>query len=61
MALAIKAELPGARADVGSDVAPEAVALAKRNAAALGWRSFRLSDLLADPDVAYTAAHCSAP
>lgn len=60
VALAIKAELPGARV-WGSDVAPEAVALAKRNAAALGLEvTFRLSDLLADPDVAYTAAHCSA-
>lgn len=60
VALAIKAELPSAHV-WGSDVAPEAVALAKRNAAGLGLESvFRLSDLLADPDVAYVAAHCSA-
>lgn len=60
VALAIKAELPSARV-WGSDVTPEAVSLAKRNAATLGLEvSFRLSDLLADPDVAYMAAHCSA-
>lgn len=60
VALAIKAELPSAHV-WGSDLTPEAVALAKRNAATLGLEvSFRLSDLLADPDVAYMAAHCSA-
>ena len=60
VALGIKAALPGARV-WGSDVAPEAVALAKRHAATLGLEvTFRLSDLLADPDVAYVAAHCSA-
>lgn len=59
VALALKAELPAATV-WGSDVAPEAVALAQRNAAALGLDvSFRLSDLLADPDVAYVAAHCA--
>lgn len=57
VALALKANLPAATV-WGSDVAPEAVALAKSNAASLGLDvTFRLSDLLADPDVAYVAAH----
>ena len=60
VALALKAEMPAATV-WGSDVSPEAVALAARNAAALGLDvTFRLSDLLADPDVAYVAAHSAA-
>lgn len=60
VALAVKAELPSSTV-WGSDVAPEAVALAKANAAALGLNvTFRLSNLLADPDVAYVAAHSAA-
>lgn len=60
VALALKAEVPSATV-WGSDVAPEAVALATSNAAALGLDvTFRLSDLLADPDVAQVAAHGTA-
>lgn len=60
IALALKAEMPGATV-WGADVSSEAVALAARNAEALGLDvKFRLSDLLADPDVAQAAARASA-
>lgn len=60
VALALKAEMPGATV-WGSDISTEAVALAARNSDTLGLDvTFRLSDLLADPDVAYVAAHCTA-
>ncbi len=56
IALALKAHLPGAEV-WGSDLSPAAVALARRNAEeARLTATFRLSDLLADPDVAQAAA-----
>lgn len=58
IALALKAELPSAVV-WGSDASAEAVALSRRNASELGLDVvFRLSDLLADADVAAVAASC---
>jgi release factor glutamine methyltransferase len=60
IALALKAELPAATV-WGSDIDARAVALARSNAASLGLDvTFRLSDLLSDPDVARVAANCTA-
>jgi len=60
VALALKAEWPAATV-WGSDVSHEAVSLARRNAGDLQLPvTFRLSDLLADPDVAHVAARCTA-
>src|SRR5690554_4361785 len=60
IALALQAERPAATV-WGTDVSHEAVALALRNAAELQLPvRFRLSDLLADPDVAHVAARCTA-
>ncbi len=59
IALGLKSECPAATV-WGSDIDPEAVALASRNASTLGLHvTFRLSDLLADADVALIAAHCT--
>lgn len=60
IALALKSELEEATV-WGCDIDPEAVALAASNAVRLDLNvKFRLSNLLADPDVALIAAHCSA-
>lgn len=56
IALSVKAEWPSAEV-WGGDSSAEAVALSRRNATELGLEvTFRLSDLLADPDVAAVAA-----
>ncbi len=58
IALAMKTELPNAEV-WGSDSSAEAVTLSRSNARELGVDVvFRLSDLLADPDVATVAARC---
>lgn len=60
VALAIKAERPTAEV-WATDIAPDALAVAQANARSLGLGvEFRLSDLLADPEVARVAARCSA-
>lgn len=60
IALALGAELPSAEV-WGSDLSAEALALARRNAAALGLEArFRSSDLLGDPEVAAVAGRCQA-
>jgi len=60
IALALKAELPAAEV-WATDLAPEALALTRRNAAELGLEvTVRASDLLADPEVARAAARCAA-
>lgn len=60
IALALKAELPAAEV-WATDLASEALALTRRNAAELGLEvTVRASDLLADPEVARAAARCAA-
>lgn len=60
IALAIKAERPAAEV-WATDVEPDALAVAQANAEGLGLDvEFRLSDLLADSEVAAVAARCSA-
>lgn len=60
VALAIKAERPEAEV-WATDVEPDALAVAQANAKSLGLAvEFRLSDLLADAEVATVAVRCSA-
>lgn len=60
VALAIKAERPDAEV-WATDVEPDALAVAQTNARSLGLAvEFRVSDLLADAEVAAVAARCSA-
>lgn len=60
VALAIKAERPDAEV-WATDVDPDALAVAQANAKSLGLAvEFRLSDLLADAEVASVAARCRA-
>ena len=60
IALALKAERPAAEV-WATDVEPDALAVAQANAEGLGLDvEFRLSDLLADAEVAAVAARCSA-
>jgi len=60
IALALKAERPAAEV-WATDVDPDALAVAQANAEGLGLDvEFRLSDLLADSEVAAVAARCSA-
>src|SRR5690606_16689905 len=59
IALALKAERPAAEV-WATDVDPDALAVAQANAEGLGLDvEFRLSDLLADSEVAAVAARCT--